>query len=117
MPPKRLSRFSYMNKALLNSDLSSFEIREQLEENHITTQDIEEKILDISKKLTDIDKHQIEADKRAATEDSLLLQGWDETTAEIASYASKDFEIGTNTEIQNKIKEDIKVLFFIFITS
>ena len=92
---------------LLNSDLSSFEIREQLEENHITTQDIEEKILDISKKLTDIDKHQIEADKRAATEDSLLLQGWDETAAEIASYASKDFEIGTNTEIQNKIKEDI----------
>ena len=92
---------------LLNSDLSSFEIREQLEENHITTQDIEEKILDISKKLTDIDKHQIEAGKRAATEDSLLLQGWDETAAEIASYASKDFEIGTNTEIQNKIKEDI----------
>jgi TP901 family phage tail tape measure protein len=92
---------------LLNSDLSTFEIKEQLEENHITTQDIEEKISDISKELTDIDKHQIEADKRAATEDSLLLQGWDETAAEIASYASKDFEIGTNTEIQNEIKKDI----------
>lgn len=92
---------------LLNSDLSTYEIKEQLEENHITTQDIEEKISDISKELDDIDKNQIEADKRAATEDSLLLQGWDETAAEIASYASKDFEIGTNTEIQNEIKKNI----------
>lgn len=92
---------------LLDSNLDTYELSEKLEETGLTTQEIEDTISDISKKLSEIDNNQEIETKRAAMEDSLLLQGWDETAAEIASYASKDFKIGTNTEEEAKIKKAI----------
>lgn len=78
---------------LLYADLDSDELRKTLEQNHITSKTIEQKIDVIEETLKSIDKTREEEFAREATKEVLLLQGWDETSAAIASYSQQEFAL------------------------
>ena len=90
---------------LINSNVDYYQLVDDLNTSGVSTEKIIEGISDLEDVLNNIDNNQKDIDKEAAIRDTLLLQGWDETSAAIASYAGKGFTIGDNKDIENDIEK------------
>ena len=90
---------------LINSNVDYYQLVDDLNASGVSTEKIIEGISNLKNVLDSIDNNQKDIDKEAAIRDTLLLQGWDETSAAIASYAGKGFTIGDNKDIENDIEK------------
>ena len=90
---------------LINSNADYYQLVDDLNASGVSTEKIIEGISNLKNVLNSIDNNQKDIDKEAAVRDTLLLQGWDETSAAIASYAGKEFTIGDNKDIENDIEK------------